>query len=49
MIRARNVQRMTTLKGFQDDNLIDFDNDYYDGYDQDKFTEYFYIEITLRK
>ena len=50
MIRARNIQRMTTLKGFEDNALIDRDNDYYNGYNDDgKFSEYFYLEITLRK
>lgn len=49
MIRGRNKMRMSTLKGFENNNLIDNDNDYYNGYDKDEFTSYYYLEITLRK
>ena len=49
IVRGRNIHDMTTLKGLENDNLIDHDDEYYNGYDADKFEEYFYLEITLRK
>jgi len=50
MIRARHKVRMTTLKGFEQENIPDNDIDYFgNGVNVDDYTQYFYVEITLRK
>ena len=49
MIRARNIHKMTTLKGFENNGLIDYEDEYYIDMDKNKFTQYYYIEVTIRK
>ena len=49
LFRGRNKMRMTTLKGFEQKDFHDHDNDYYAGHNPEEFNQYYYLEIILRK
>ena len=51
MVRGENIHKMTTMKGFENDDYIDYDDDYYEGHvdSAEEFKQYFYVEITIRK
>lgn len=53
LIRARNVYRMTTFKGFENKDIIDYMDGYYADFDNtvdvDKFEKFFYVEVVLKK
>ena len=49
MIRARNIHKITTLKGFENNGMIDYEDEYYVHVGKSKFNQYYYIEVTIRK
>jgi hypothetical protein len=51
LVRGRNNMRMSTVKGFTQNNITDFDEDYWGGIviANDIDTDYFYLEIVLRE
>jgi len=50
LIQARHKGRMTTLKGYEENNIPDNNPDYYgNDVNIDDFTNYYYLEIHLRK
>lgn len=52
LIRGRNEYKMTTIKGFSEREIKDFDEDYWGEaiYDEDIFEEnFYYLELTLRE
>jgi GTPase Era involved in 16S rRNA processing len=49
LIRARHSARITTLKGFDQEYILDADEYYDDDINKDKFDRFFYAEFTVRK
>ena len=51
LIRARNIYRMSTLKGFDNDEYQNREEDYYQNEvdDSTEFEKYSYFEITIRQ
>lgn len=49
LIQGRNNIRMSTIKPFTENNIVDKDEEYYNRNGGDIDTDYFYIEIYLRE
>ena len=49
LILGRNNMRLSTIKPFNLNQIIDFDEEYYNKYGGDIDTDYFYLDIYLRE
>jgi hypothetical protein len=49
LILGRNNMRLSTIKPFSLNEIVDFDEDYYNRYGGEIDTDYFYLDVYLRE
>lgn len=49
LILGRNNMRLSTIKPYSINEIMDFDEDYYNKYDGDIDSDYFYLDVYLRE